>query len=73
MSDKIELGFPNDAERQKKALIIAGVVLIIAVTPTLFDAYDAWMDHPTTRPVLIGWYLFAAFVALSTWQVLGGS
>ncbi len=50
----MNLGIPNDPEQAKKAFLVAGVVLIIAVTP----------------PLLIGWYLFAVFVAISAWRVL---
>ncbi len=66
----MNLGIPNDPEQAKKAFLVAGVVLIIAVTPTGFDAYDAWEKHPNVRPLLIGWYLFAVFVAISAWRVL---
>lgn len=66
----MKTGLPNSPEQMHKAAVVAGVVLIIAVTPTAFDAYDAWENHPNVRPLLVGWYLFAAFVAFSAWRVL---
>jgi len=62
------VGFPEGKE-WTEALLVAAVILIIGVTPTLFDAYDAWQKHPPVRPWLIGWYIFGAAVALYSWEI----
>jgi len=73
MASDLSLGFPTGTADQEKAILVAGVVLVVAVTPTLFDAYDAWQKHPNVRVALVLWYLFVAGVSLSAWQVfLGG-
>lgn len=66
----MKLGMPEGAEETQKAFVVAAVVLIIAITPTGFDAYDAWEKHPNVRPLLVGWYLFAMYVAIMAWRVL---
>lgn len=73
MAREFQVGLPESKQEAEKAWLVAGVVLVVAVTPTLFDAYDAWQSHPNVRTTLILWYLFAGIVALSSWQVfLGG-
>ena len=64
---------PQGKDETEKAFLVAAVVLVVAVTPTVFDAYDAWEKHPNVRVALVLWYLFVAGVSLSAWRVfLGG-
>jgi hypothetical protein len=66
---KVVVKVPEDEKEWNNALIVAAVVVVIAATPTLFDAYDAWVKHPRVRLWLGVWYIFAAFVALFAWRV----
>lgn len=64
------ISLPKTDSEFKRAATVASVVLIIAVTPTAFDAVDAWEKHPHVRPLLFGWYVFAVLVAFSAWRYL---
>jgi hypothetical protein len=57
-------------EKQTQAFLIAGSVLVLAVTPSTVDAINAWESKPHTRPFLVGWYVFAVIVAMSAWRYL---
>jgi hypothetical protein len=57
---------------QKEQVLIAAVVLLIAVCPTLLDAYRAWTERPETKPAIIGIYLITAIVVLTAWRMWDG-
>lgn len=53
----------------QRAVTTAGVVVVIAVTPTLIDAYQGW-QKPELRAPLLAWYAFVGLVAVSAYRYL---
>lgn len=53
-----------------KSLLAAAVVMVIAVTPTILDAWDTWIKRPEHRWVIVAVYIVAAIVALSAADML---
>jgi hypothetical protein len=70
MPKDLKVEIPRNKGQWTKALIVGSVVVVIAVTPTLFDAYDAWEKHPEVHYYLMAWYLLVILVALTAWRVL---
>ncbi len=55
-----------------KQLTIAAVVLIVAITPTWLDAYQAFSDPktpPQVRTYTLIWYLIVFSIALMAWKM----
>jgi hypothetical protein len=53
-----------------RQLAVAGVVLVIAMTPTILDACRSWQEVPESRALIVASYLVAVAVALSAWRIL---
>ena len=70
MAKQLKVEFPRNRSEWGKALIVGTVILVIGATPTLFDAYDAWVNHPHIHPYIMVWYVFVILVALTAWRVL---
>ena len=70
MARELKIELPRNQEQWGKALIVGAVVVVISVTPTLFDAYDAWVKHPNVHLYLVAWYIFVVLVAITAWRVL---
>lgn len=66
----IDLGLWYTITVSTRALLVAAVILVIAVTPTLLDAYRSWTEAPETRPWIIVIYIVAVVVALTGWRIL---
>jgi hypothetical protein len=47
-----------------RLVLIALLVLAVAATPSVTDAYRGWQEAPETRRWIVGSYLFAAVVVL---------
>lgn len=61
---------------KQRQIAVASVVILLAVTPTWFDATEYWNKEGTDeevrhrRTVILLWYLVVVLVALSAWRVL---
>lgn len=53
-----------------RCLMGAAVVLVIAVTPTILDAWRGWIETPEHRWIIVTAYLVAIVVALSASKML---
>lgn len=52
---------------------VASVVVVLAVTPTLWDGQQWWESKPEQRWVIGLWYLFVVYVALAAWRIFAGN
>lgn len=50
----------------EKSIVLALVIMYIAATPGIMEAYLAWHQYPESRVYIYGWYSGLVFVALLT-------
>lgn len=55
-----------------RTLMGAAVVLVIAVTPTILDAWRAWIETPEHRWLIVTAYVAAVVIAVSAADMLIG-
>ena len=50
----------------EKTFVLAIVIMYIAATPGIMEAYLAWHQYPESRKYIYGWYSGLVFVAFLT-------
>jgi hypothetical protein len=50
----------------ERTVILALVIMYIAATPGIMEAYLAWHQYPESRVYIYGWYSGLVFVAFLT-------